>query len=324
MKRKKSYPTNKYLARITWWKKHLRLLFAALTLSFSFFPTRIPVVAATNSTTDSFAISTTCPENQPYDPESRECRPKKNHLKPCPAGKIRNPATKRCIKENPPKPSELKVPIEPKNPNLPEQGSNIENRENEDDSTPESNPENIITDEEGQESSDLTSDSTQPEPEKPKFSQETDNNSNKPLKTCPTGQELNPLTNRCKKIPVPNTSAKSQKACPVGQELNPLTNRCKKSTTALASEAKTCDAGYELNSKTNRCIKIKKPKINDGATHPLLVQKKDTSKKVFIAGVAILSIIIISLSYLIFQFRKEIARTFKKLKNKFSRAQPID
>ena len=95
--------------------------------------------------------------------------------------------------------------------------------------------------------------------------------STQPKKICPPGKELNPATNRCRKIQVkkkPKTQSKEEvpkKICPPGKELNPATNRCrkiqvkKKPKTQSKEEVpkKICPPGKELNPKTGRCIKIK-------------------------------------------------------------------
>ena len=135
----------------------------------------------------------------------------------------------------------------------------------------------------------------------------------------PDDQSLQTLIDKSAKAKIPKNL--NIKSCPPGQERNPVTYRCKKSI--AAKEEKTCQPGYEINPSANRCIKIKAPKVNNGAPEPL-IQKKSANKKVFIAGLAVLGIFALGFGYLIFQFRKEIARTFKKLKNKFSRAQSID
>lgn len=93
-----------------------------------------------------------------------------------------------------------------------------------------------------------------------------------PIKTCPPGQEINPVTKRCRKVCPPNhyrdstgkckkvkvvvlasspkrsspkrSSRKTQKACPPGKELNLATGRCRN----------VCKPGTIRNNKGN-CVK---------------------------------------------------------------------
>lgn len=92
---------------------------------------------------------------------------------------------------------------------------------------------------------------------------------------CKDGQELNPLTNRCRKIvceknKVYNTKKKKciQKRCGKGQTMNKKTNRCVKKTVKCKPGevidkkknicvVKTCEKGKVLNPKTMRCVKEK-------------------------------------------------------------------
>ena len=62
---------------------------------------------------------------------------------------------------------------------------------------------------------------------------------------CPTGQELDKMTDTCVVPPI---------TCREGYILNPTTKRCNK---IKAIEPKNCPDGYALNSETNRCHKIK-------------------------------------------------------------------
>jgi len=91
--------------------------------------------------------------------------------------------------------------------------------------------------------------------------------STQPKKECPPGKELNPETNRCRKIQVKkkpktiqNKEVKPEKECPPGKELNPKTGRCikiQKTKKKIKVPKKECPPGKELNPKTGRCIKIK-------------------------------------------------------------------
>lgn len=78
---------------------------------------------------------------------------------------------------------------------------------------------------------------------------------------CPTGQELDKMTDTCVVPPI---------TCQVGYILNPTTKRCNK---IKAIEPKNCPDGYVLNLATNRCNKIvlavAKPPCPDGQLrHP--------------------------------------------------------
>ena len=107
--------------------------------------------------------------------------------------------------------------------------------------------------------------------------------STQPKKECPPGKELNPKTNRCRKIQVQKVKKSVQKSvqksvkkeCPPGKELNPKTNRCRKiqvqkvkksvkksiQKSVQKSVKKECPPGKELNPKTNRCRKIQVQKV---------------------------------------------------------------
>jgi hypothetical protein len=59
------------------------------------------------------------------------------------------------------------------------------------------------------------------------------------VKSCKEGEEINPATNRCRKVCPPGTTrnekgvcvkiaTKATKKCKEGEEINPATNRCRK------------------------------------------------------------------------------------------------
>ena len=93
-----------------------------------------------------------------------------------------------------------------------------------------------------------------------------------PKKECPPGKELNPETNRCRKIQVkkkPKTIQNKEgvkKECPPGKELNPKTGRCIK----IKSLKKECLPGKEINPKTGRCIKITMKNIPKKVNVPII------------------------------------------------------
>lgn len=97
--------------------------------------------------------------------------------------------------------------------------------------------------------------------------------STNPKKECPPGKELNPETNRCRKIQVKkkpktiqNKEVKPEKECPPGKELNPKTGRCIK----IKSLKKECLPGKEINPKTGRCIKITMKNIPKKVNVPII------------------------------------------------------
>ncbi len=120
-------------------------------------------------------------------------------------------------------------------------------------------------------------------------------------KVCKTGYYLNETTGRCRKIVV-----EEEKTCAVGQYLNPLTGRCKKIET---EEEKTCAEGYYLNEATGRCKKIVE---NDGASYELAVENYE-EKSSFVALYAVLGVLGAGIIYIIYEFRREIAKFFKRV-----------
>ena len=97
--------------------------------------------------------------------------------------------------------------------------------------------------------------------------------STNPKKECPPGKELNPETNRCRKIQgkkkpktIQNKEVKPEKECPPGKELNPKTGRCIK----IKSLKKECLPGKEINPKTGRCIKITMKNIPKKVNVPII------------------------------------------------------
>ena len=82
----------------------------------------------------------------------------------------------------------------------------------------------------------------------------------KPVKVCPDGKVLNPLTNRCIKLKTinkvrKNPLSKPEKSCPEGKVRNPKTGRC--INIKQVKEPKPCPEGKVRNPKTGRCIKSK-------------------------------------------------------------------
>ncbi|MBR3180317.1 hypothetical protein IKF57_02185 [Candidatus Saccharibacteria bacterium] len=120
------------------------------------------------------------------------------------------------------------------------------------------------------------------------------------FRTCEEGKVINEATGNCVK---PTTI--TTKSCKAGYFLNPLTGRCNKIPTLAV---KTCKEGYELNPDTNRCRKIKE---NTGANY-VLTPETYVEESSFIALYAVLAVAAIGLCYLIYEFRREIAKLFGK------------
>ena len=124
-------------------------------------------------------------------------------------------------------------------------------------------------------------------------------------KTCPEGKYLNPLTGRCKKI----EDEAEEKTCKEGYYLNEETGRCKK---IAVVEEKTCEEGYYLNEETGRCKKVVE---NTGAKYELKEEafEEDSS---FVALYAVLSVVGVGVVYVVWEFRQEIKKIFKRLKRR--------
>jgi len=150
--------------------------------------------------------------------------------------------------------------------------------------------------------------------------------------SCPAGQERNPETGRCRKIPEPEVLA----PCPAGQYRNPETNRCRKFETS--STLTPCKEGYERNPLTNRCRKIvveedglkpcaegyeRNPETNrcrkivstDSAA--FAVQSGDPTGNGTAYVVAGIGVVSITAGMILFQFRTELMRALRRLRSKF-------
>lgn len=133
------------------------------------------------------------------------------------------------------------------------------------------------------------------------------------FQTCPAGKVINVLTGNC----VNTTTMKSSlNDCGAGKYRNPETGRCKSYSSSSTDDPTPCKEGYERNPETNRCRKIKN---NSGAEFPIVPLTNTTEQTSFIALWAIIAIATLGLGYVIFQFRKEILYSFRKLLTKFKR-----
>ena len=126
-------------------------------------------------------------------------------------------------------------------------------------------------------------------------------------KTCPVGKVINEETGNCVNASTLDTALAP---CPAGKYRNPLTNRCK--SIDDDDEKEPCPEGYERNPETGRCRKIRN---NDGADYALEPDSfGDTTSFVAIGVIAIL--VAIGLTYVVVQYRHEIARFFRNLWHK--------
>lgn len=129
------------------------------------------------------------------------------------------------------------------------------------------------------------------------------------FRTCPEGKVINPDTGNCVKVSSTTTTLAE---CPEGKYRNPLTGRCK-NIESSSTELKPCAEGYERNPTTNRCRKIIAE--NNGAGYAL-IPTTSSSKSTFIALGAVILIVSLGLIYILLQFRREIARTIRKVKQR--------
>ena len=121
------------------------------------------------------------------------------------------------------------------------------------------------------------------------------------FKTCEVGKVLNEVTGNCVKV-----TSVTTKICPAGQYLNILTGRCKKYT--VASEKK-CKEGYYLNEETGRCRKIVENNSADYSLQPEEYEEKSS----FVALYVVLGVIGVGLVYLVYEFRREIVKLWRKV-----------
>lgn len=122
-------------------------------------------------------------------------------------------------------------------------------------------------------------------------------------KVCAAGYFLNEITNRCNKIAASSTSLIP---CRAGYYRSEETGRCRKIQEEKTTELTPCKEGYERNPETNRCRKIVK---NTGATNEVEKTSESTEKK-FSGWWAIITVIVLILAVIIWEFRKSLARFF--------------
>ena len=124
-------------------------------------------------------------------------------------------------------------------------------------------------------------------------------------KTCEQGKVINKETGNCVKI-----TTVAEKICKSGYYLNILTGRCRKIEEKATT---TCKEGYYLNPETGRCRKIKD---NTGANYNLAPENYE-EKTSFIALYAVLGVIGVGLIYLVYEFRQEIVKLWRKVFQRF-------
>ena len=125
------------------------------------------------------------------------------------------------------------------------------------------------------------------------------------FKSCEPGKVINQTTGNCVKVTVA-----TEKICPEGQYLNLLTGRCNKIKTVVE---KTCKEGYYLNESTGRCRKIVE---NKGAEYNLDTGEHE-EKSSFVALYAVFGVVIIGLIYIVYEFRREILKLWRKVYRRF-------
>ncbi len=121
------------------------------------------------------------------------------------------------------------------------------------------------------------------------------------FKSCEVGKVINEATGNCVKA-----TKVSAKVCKEGQYLNILTGRCKNYE---IKKDKTCKEGYYLNPETGRCRKIIE---NKGADYDLKPEEF-TEESSFVALYIILGVVLLGLIYVIYEFRTEIAKLWRKV-----------
>lgn len=139
---------------------------------------------------------------------------------------------------------------------------------------------------------------------------------------CPAGKFRNPETNRCKAIAA-TEAEDTLAACKEGQERNPETNRCRAIATLATTALTPCEEGEERNPATNRCRKItvataptstNAQKTSVPASHPqaeaAAASERTTFKIILLAAGA-------ALAYAAFEYRRDIANCFYRLKTRF-------
>ncbi len=140
-------------------------------------------------------------------------------------------------------------------------------------------------------------------------------------RTCEAGKIINKATGNCVKVTTIKSSTSSSTddtpaPCPAGKYRNPLTGRCK-NIASTSTTLKPCAEGYERNPETNRCRKVASTSQNDGADYAL-VPTTHSDQTVFIGAGIVLLIVLLGVTYIVLQFRHEIARAVRKVSQRFN------
>ncbi|MBR3252998.1 lamin tail domain-containing protein [Candidatus Saccharibacteria bacterium] len=123
------------------------------------------------------------------------------------------------------------------------------------------------------------------------------------FRTCEAGKVINEATGNCVKV-----TSLAEKICGEGKYLNILTGRCK-SNESSSSGSKECKEGYYYNEETKRCRKIKE---NDGADYAL-VPETFNEENSFVALYLVLGVLGVGVVYIIYEFRHDIMRIFRRV-----------
>ena len=100
------------------------------------------------------------------------------------------------------------------------------------------------------------------------------------------------------------------KTCEAGKVINPETGNCVKVTEATV---RICKEGYRLNEETGRCVKIKE---NTGADYAVKTEEFE-EKSSFVAMYAVLGVVAVGVIYIIYEFRGEILKFWRKVFRQF-------
>ena len=121
------------------------------------------------------------------------------------------------------------------------------------------------------------------------------------FKTCEAGKVINKATGNCVKV-----TSVSEKICKEGYYLNILTGRCRKNPTTTERK---CKEGYYLNPETGRCRKVVE---NKGADYSLEPENYEENSA-FVAAYAVVGVLGVGGLYLIYEFRHEIGKLWRKV-----------
>ncbi len=133
------------------------------------------------------------------------------------------------------------------------------------------------------------------------------------LKPCAANQYRSSETNRCRLIEA--SSSTSPALCKADQERNPETGRCR--AIASATTQTPCKEGQERNPETNRCRNIKAMTNAEHAVKGASTQQGGTHWYIW---AAIAGVLLLALSYAVWEWRDELKRLIAHIKSKFVRS----